>query len=179
MTVDLKDFCKIPPSQLEAESDFYRSAGEASRKYRLALIRLPKTLKASSLSGLSLEENHGENDCIGVFDSNGTKYTVKKSVFASEASLLMPSRGFNSKSASSHNMLEPIPEVWHVEQDLPSPVATREKLESFRATRPAEGVPQPQLIRELLEGERGTRSTTICNKDDREQQPVKKKHKKH
>src|SRR5690242_8050976 len=122
MTVDLKDFCKVSPSQLEAENDFYHSTTEASRKYRLALIRLPRTLNAGSLSGLSLDDNFGRDECVGVFDSNGIKYRLKKSVFASEASLFMPSRGLNSKGMSSHSVLEPIPEVWQVEQEMPSPV---------------------------------------------------------
>lgn len=179
MTVDLKDFCKVSPSQLEAESDFYRSTLEASRRYRLALIRLPKTLKASSLSGLSQEDCPDTDDCVGVFDSNGIKYVVRKSAFTSEASLVMPSRGFNNDNGSGYTMLKPIPEVWHVEQDVPSPVATKEKLESFKATRPVEGVPQPQLIRGLLEREGSARPATVCSKSEREEQPSKKKHKKH
>lgn len=178
MPVELKDFCKVPPSQLEAESAFYRSTLEASRKYRLALIRLPKTLKASSLATFSHENNTNAEGCVGVFDSNGVKYKVKKSVFGSEASLVMPDRHSSNSGDAGYTVLEPIPEVWYVEQAMSTPVATKEKLESFMAARPAGGVIQPQLIRELLERENSIRPV-ICDKDCREQQPVKKKHRKH
>ena len=98
MTVDLKDFGKVPPAELEADCDFYASIAGTPRQYRLALIRLPKALRASSLSGLSLNDGSGTDDCIGSFDSNGIKYAVRKSIFDSQASLVMPEHGIDSDS---------------------------------------------------------------------------------